>query len=97
MRLDLLLVRLRFAKSRSIAQRWIGAGHFRINGTRVEKADAPVAVGSVLTMPVAPGPVAPGARLIVICALPDRRGPPAEARSCYRDFDPALDAAERSP
>jgi len=92
MRLDLLLVRLRFAKSRSIAQRWIGAGHFRINGIRVEKADAPVAVGSVLTMPVAPG-----ARIIVIGALPDRRGPPSEARSCYRDLDPALDAAERSP
>jgi ribosome-associated heat shock protein Hsp15 len=88
MRLDLLLVRLRFAKSRSIAQKWISEGHFRLNGARIDKADAAIAAGAVLTMPVAAG-----ARVIVIEALPDRRGPPAEARSCYRD----LDAAQRSP
>ena len=88
MRLDLLLVRLRFTKSRGLAQKWIGEGHFRLNGMRADKADAPVGAGAVLTMPVVSG-----ARVIVIDTLPDRRGPPAEARSCYHD----LDAAERSP
>ena len=39
MRLDLLLVRLRFAKSRSIAQRWIEDGHMRRNGARVTRSD----------------------------------------------------------
>jgi ribosome-associated heat shock protein Hsp15 len=88
MRLDLLLVRLRFAKSRGIAQKWIGEGHLRLNGRRVEKADAPVGPGAVLTLPGSGA-----ARVIVIDALPQRRGPPAEARSHYR----ALDAGPVSP
>ena len=86
MRLDLLLVRLRFAKSRAPAQRWIGEGHFRLNGVRITKADAAISPGAVLTLPVAQG-----SRVIVIDALPDRRGPRAEAIACYHD----LDAAER--
>jgi ribosome-associated heat shock protein Hsp15 len=88
MRLDLLLVRLRFAKSRSIAHKWIGEGHIRLDGRRVEKPGAPVAPGAVLTLP---GGMA--ARVIVIDALPPRRGPPAEARSHYH----ALDAGRVAP
>ena len=82
MRLDLVLVRLRFAKSRTVAQRWIGEAHIRCNGQRVTSSTHPVAVGDVLTLPF-PRSV----QVIEILALPERRGPPAEARSCYRDLD----------
>ena len=82
MRLDKLLFNLRFARSRSLAQRWIGAGHMRRNGARVTRHDQPVAPGDVLTLPLT-------SRVLVIeiLALPPRRGPPSQARSCYRPLD----------
>ena len=88
MRLDRLLWFLRFAKSRSLAQRWIAEGHIRRNGERVTRQDQAIAVGDVLTLPL-PSRVLP----IEILALPARRGPAAEACACYR----ALDAADASP
>jgi len=81
-RLDLLLVRLRFAKSRAIAQRWIEQGHIRCNSLRVTRAGHAAAEGDVLTLPVGRH-----VRVIEILALPERRGPAGEARSCYRDLD----------
>jgi ribosome-associated heat shock protein Hsp15 len=88
MRLDRLLWFLRFAKTRSAAQRWIAEGHIRRNGERVTRLDQPVLVGDVLTLPLR-SRVLP----IEILALPGRRGPAAEASACYRP----LDAAERAP
>jgi ribosome-associated heat shock protein Hsp15 len=84
MRIDKLLFNLRFAKTRGIAQRWIGEGHIRRNGERVVRQDLAVAAGDVLTLPV-------GQRVVVIelLSLPSRRGPAPEAQACYR----ALDAA----
>lgn len=86
MRLDRLLFTLRFAKSRTLAQRWIAEGHIRRNGARVLRQDLDVAVGDVLTLPLR-------SRVLVIevLALPARRGPPAEARACYRPLDAGLD------
>ena len=82
MRIDRLLWFLRIAASRSIAQAWASAGHIRLGGRRIDKPSAPVAVGDVLTLPTR-------ARVLVveILALPRRRGPPLEARSCYRVLD----------
>ena len=88
MRLDRLLWVLRFAKSRSLAQRWIAEGHIRRNGERVTRQDQAIAVGDVLTLPLR-SRVLP----IEILALPTRRGPAAEASACYRP----LDAADASP
>ncbi|MEO0062166.1 MAG: hypothetical protein RLZZ08_726 [Pseudomonadota bacterium] len=85
MRLDKLLHHLRFARSRSIAQRWIGEGHIRHNGRRAVHQDQAVAVGDVLTLPLANRVL-----VIEIVALPARRGPPAEARACYRPLDAAV-------
>jgi ribosome-associated heat shock protein Hsp15 len=88
MRLDRLLFNLRFARSRTLAQRWIGEGHIRRNGMRVVRQDLPVAIGDVLTLPLR------SAVLVVeLLALPERRGPPAAARACYRRLDdrPTLD------
>ena len=82
MRLDKLLCFLRFAKTRAIAQRWICEGHMRLNGHRVERPSAAVKPSDVLTLPT-PG----GAQVIEIAALPVRRGPAAEAQSCYRELD----------
>ncbi|MCL6249936.1 S4 domain-containing protein [Altererythrobacter sp. KTW20L] len=86
MRLDLLLVRLRFVASRKLAQDWIGAGHMRRNGSRVVKANQPVAPGDVLTLPLPIG-MATTVRVIEILALPERRGPASEAQTCYRVLD----------
>ena len=82
MRLDLLLVRLRFAKSRSAAWRLIDPGHIRKNGQRVTEHDHKVCAGDVLTLPL-------GSRvkIVQIERLPERRGPAEEARGHYRTLD----------
>jgi len=82
MRLDLLLVRLRFIKSRTGAQKWIEQGHFRRNGIRVTKPGQLVAALDVLTLPMREH-----VSVIEILALPERRGPAIEAQGCYRELD----------
>lgn len=82
MRLDKLLFNLRLAKSRALAQRWIGEGHMRLNGQRVMGQDQAVTAGDILTLPVRSGVL-----VLEIATLPTRRGPPAEARACYRLLD----------
>jgi len=82
MRLDLQLFRLRLAKSRSVAQVSIAQGHMRLNGQRVTGRDRRVTVGDVLTLPHGAGVL-----VIAVQALPERRGPPAEAQACYRVLD----------
>ena len=84
MRLDLALCRLRFVRTRSAARTLIESGHLRVNGTRVERISHAVAVGDILTIPRHTGVV-----VIRIDALPERRGPPAEARECYSLLDRA--------
>ena len=84
MRIDLLLYRLRFARSRARAASLVACGSVRLNGERVLRASRRVAPGDVVTLPVA-GPVVGGVRAIRIVSLPDRRGPASEAREHYRD------------
>ena len=82
MRVDLLLFRLRLAKSRAVAQARIAEGHMRLNGQRLVARDKAATVGDVLTLPHANGVL-----VIEIVSLPERRGPQAEARGCYRVLD----------
>lgn len=82
LRIDRLLHALRFAKTRTLAQRWIAEHHIRRNGERVTRQDQPVAVGDVLTLPLKTGVL-----VVELLALPARRGPAAEARACYRPLD----------
>jgi ribosome-associated heat shock protein Hsp15 len=82
MRIDRLLHALRFARSRTLAQRWIAEAHIRRNGERVTRQDLEVAVGDVLTLPLRSKVL-----VIELLALPVRRGPPGEARACYRPLD----------
>jgi ribosome-associated heat shock protein Hsp15 len=88
MRLDKALWFMRLAKSRSAAQVLIGQGHVRLNGKRVERTAQSVAAGDILVLPLPRG-----VTVIELIALPERRGPPAEAQGCYR----VLDAAGGNP
>lgn len=94
-RVDKLLWFLRFAKSRSLAQKWIKVGHLRKNGARVVRLDLPIVPGDVLTLPLQSKVL-----VIEILSLPARRGPAEEARSCYRELDagrPIAIAGENIP
>jgi ribosome-associated heat shock protein Hsp15 len=82
MRLDRLLVYLRFAKTRAAACALIAAHAVRRNRQPVRRANEPVRVGDVLTLALGSG-----VRVIAISALPVRRGSPAEAQSHYREID----------
>ncbi|HKX90261.1 MAG TPA: RNA-binding S4 domain-containing protein [Sphingopyxis sp.] len=88
-RLDKLLWFLRFARSRSIAQAMVEAGHIRLDGRRITRSSCAVQAGSTLVLPV-------GERIEVIrlLSLPLRRGPAPEAQACYVRLDP--DAAPAS-
>jgi len=82
MRIDKLLWFLRLAKTRSAAQALVEQGHVRLNGRRVERAHQPTRMGDILVLPLPRG-----VRVIELLALPNRRGPPAEALACYRALD----------
>ncbi len=81
-RIDKLLFFLRIAKSRSLALSWTGEGHIRVNGRRVEKGSAAVCIGDIVTFPLGEGAVT-----FKLLAMPLRRGPAAEAKSCYQLID----------
>ena len=78
MRLDLLLYRLRLVRSRSKAKTLVESGHVRIDGRRVQRANALVSAGDTLTFPIGRGVC-----VLRILALPERRGPATEAQQCY--------------
>ena len=80
LRIDRLLVYLRLARTRSAAQALIDTHALRRNRKHVLRGSEQVRIGDVLTLAVG-GHV----RVIELTALPDRRGPPAAARSCYRE------------
>lgn len=87
LRLDKFLWFTRLAKTRTFAQEVAEVGHMRISGRIVDRAHAPVRVGDVLSFPLH-GRV----RVIRVEGLPARRGPAAEARLCYSDLSPPVDA-----
>jgi len=89
-RLDKLLWYLRFARSRSIAQAMVAAGHIRLDGRRITRSSCAVHAGATLVLPV-------GERIEVVrlLSLPLRRGPATEAQACYERLGPA--PADRSP
>lgn len=86
-RLDRWLFFSRAVKSRTLAQRLIGAGLVRVNSARVVAPDRLVGPGDTLTMTL-------NQRLRVwrIVDAGRRRGPPAEAASLYEDLSPHLPA-----
>lgn len=87
LRLDKFLWYIRLAKTRSLAQALAEQGRLRIDGRVIDRAHAAVKVGDILSFALH-GRV----RVIRVLALPARRGPPAEARLCYDDLSPPVDA-----
>ncbi len=88
LRLDKFLWFARLAGSRAFAQEVAEARHMRISGRSVDRAHAPVRVGDVLSFPLHDR-----VRVIRVEALPARRGSPTEARLCYTDLSPGVDAS----
>ncbi|MGJ3647581.1 RNA-binding S4 domain-containing protein [Sphingomonas sp. GlSt437] len=80
LRLDKFLWFARLARTRSAAQAYAEAGTLRLDGRRIDRAHAPVRVGSVIAF-VQGGRV----RVIRVAAIPKRRGPAPEAQQCYAD------------
>ncbi|KPP90626.1 S4 domain-containing protein [Erythrobacter sp. HL-111] len=83
MRLDRLLVYLRFARTRAAARALIESRALRRNRNHVRRVAENVAIGDVLTLPVG-GEV----RVVEVLSLPERRTSPALARCHYRVLDP---------
>ena len=81
-RIDRLLVYLRFARTRSAAQILIETRALRRNRIHVLRGAEPARIGDVLTLMVG-GSV----RVIELTSLPQKRGSPAEACSHYREVD----------
>ncbi len=82
MRLDRLLVYLRFAKTRSIACALIESHAVRCNRKPVMRASQMVHIGDVLTLALGQR-----VRVIELLSLPVRRGSPAEAKGHYREIN----------
>lgn len=81
MRIDTYLYRIRLARTRGRVQRLLDDGLIRVDGRRITKHSAEVHEGSTLTLPMH-GEI----RVIRIAVLPPRRGPAAEARTCYEEL-----------
>ena len=91
MRIDKFLCCIRLTKSRTLAQALVEQGRTRIDGRRASKVSDSVRVGSVIALPLH-GQV----RVLRVLALPERRGPPAEARACYEEL-PERPVDQRPP
>ena len=83
-RLDKFLFQARFFKTRALASALIAKGRVRLDGKPVNKPHHLVRPGDVLTFPQGRA-----IRVVRVLALPERRGPAAEARACYEDLFPA--------
>lgn len=91
MRLDRFLYFIRLLKSRTLAQALIEGGSVRLDGKRVAKAAEEVRLGSIISLPLR-GQV----RVLRVLVMPERRGPPSEARACYKELEAATSTANVS-
>ncbi len=82
LRIDRLLVYLRFARTRSAADALIAARAVRRNRQHVLRGSEAARIGDVLTLAVGST-----VRVIQLVKLPVRRGSPTEALSHYREVD----------
>ena len=88
LRIDRWLFFCRFFKSRSRATAAVGGGHVRVNGER-PSAGTRVKVGDTIELV--------RDRLeykLTVTAIPARRGPAAEARTCYEEDTESVAARE---
>lgn len=95
LRLDKFLWFSRLQSSRGDAVKLCESRHLRLDGRVIDKAHAPVRIGSVIGFP------RHGRVMIVrVKALPERRGPAREAAATYEDLSapkkPAITPADPS-
>lgn len=83
MRVDRILVYLRFARTRSAARTMIEKSSLRLNRKHVQRPSENVAIGDVLTFATGNQ-----VRVVQVLSLPSRRASPALAKSHYRELDP---------
>ena len=83
-RIDKWLWYARFYKSRSLASEAVAGGKVHVNGERV-KASRAVAIGDSLAITRGPD-----RREIIVHALPERRGPAAQAQACFEETAASL-------
>ncbi len=83
MRLDRLLVYLRFARTRSAARGMIKTRTLRRNRKHVQRVSENISIGDVLTLVIGNE-----VRVVEVLSLPSRRASPALAKSHYRELDP---------
>ena len=83
-RIDKWLWCVRFYKSRAQASAAVAGGKVHLNGERVKPARA-LRVGDRLELTQSAG-----AREVIVLALPQRRGPAAEATQCFEETAPSI-------
>ena len=89
-RIDRWLWFARLYRSRSLAARAVGGGRVHVNGARVKPARE-VAVGDRLDLARGPDAIS-----VIVRALPERRGPAAEAAACYEETPESRERRELS-
>lgn len=97
-RIDKWLFFARIAKSRSLAQDWVEAGHVTVNGVKVRRSSAEIRPGDRIEV---------GTReqdfVLIVKAPGERRGPFEDARQLYEDLSPPrvkrtpFEQAQRDP
>jgi len=85
LRIDRWLWCARFFKTRTLAADAVRGGHVRVNGARVKPAHA-VRIGDELHI-TAHDSVE---RDVTVTAIPERRGPSAEALLCYTESEASI-------
>lgn len=83
LRIDRLLVYLRFARTRSAARKMIEQTPLRLNRRHIQRVSEGVAIGDILTLAIGNE-----VRVVEVLSLPSRRASPALAKSHYRELDP---------
>ncbi|OIQ44036.1 MAG: RNA-binding protein S4 [Roseobacter sp. MedPE-SW] len=91
-RVDKWLWHARFFKTRSLAAKQVGAGHIRLNGTKITKTAQSITAGDVLTFPQGRQ-----IRVVEVVAIGERRGPAPEAQTLYLDKTPKQDILPANP
>ncbi|PYB74070.1 RNA-binding S4 domain-containing protein [Rhizobium wuzhouense] len=91
-RIDKWLFFARVAKSRSLAQERVSAGHVKVNGATVRQPSHGLKIGDRLEIAM------PERDLVLVVKLPgERRGPYEEARLLYEDLTPPREKGPFSP
>jgi ribosome-associated heat shock protein Hsp15 len=81
LRIDRFLHCIRLTRSRTLAQAIVETGHVRIDGRRADKPSDEVRLGSIVALPLHDR-----VKVLRVIRVPERRGPPAEARACYQEL-----------